>query len=225
VFTWIRSLGGVLLIVSAVLATAYGLTSRALAESGALLPLLAAFKASGIVVLALLAAVGRADRLIVWALVFGAAGDALLALDRLEPGALAFAVGHICYIRAVLRTGGSFGGLLRPAPALGALAVIVSAISATALLVPQTSALFWPLAAYTGVLTLMTVVSFTLPRARWLAMAGAVLFLISDGFVAANLFHPQPLPGAAFAMGFGGWMIYWAGQAGLCVGMLPQKPA
>jgi hypothetical protein len=80
--------------------------------------------------------------------------------------------------------------------------------------------MFAPLALYTGVLTLMAITSLTLPSARWLAMVGAALFFVSDGFVAANMFHPQADAGAAFWMNFAGWMIYWAGQAALCLGAL-----
>lgn len=66
----------------------------------------------------------------------------------------------------------------------------------------------------------MIMTSFTLPAVRWLAIARAVLFIISDGFVAADMFHPQAHPTAAFVSGFAGWMIYWAGQAGICIGAL-----
>jgi hypothetical protein len=86
--------------------------------------------------------------------------------------------------------------------------------------VPRDSALFVPLCVYTGVLTLMTLSSFALPAARWLAMAGAVLFFISDGFVAANMFHPVDDTTLAYWRGFAGWMLYWAGQAALCFGAL-----
>ena len=59
----------------------------------------------------------------------------------------------------------------------------------------------------------------------WLAMAGAVLFFISDGFVAWNMFHHDPDPTLAFWRSFAGWMIYWAGQAGLCFGALALRRA
>ncbi len=83
--------------------------------------------------------------------------------------------------------------------------------------------MFAPLAAYTGVLTLMAIATFTLPAARWLVMAGGVLFFISDGFVAANMFHPQSDAALAFGLSFTGWMIYWAAQAALCIGGLALR--
>ena len=66
----------------------------------------------------------------------------------------------------------------------------------------------------------MALSSFTLPWTRWLAIAGAVLFFISDGFVAWNMFHPTTDPTLAFWRSFAGWMIYWAGQAAICYGAL-----
>jgi hypothetical protein len=51
-------------------------------------------------------------------------------------------------------------------------------------------------------------------------MAGAVLFFISDGFVAWNMFHHDPDPTLAYWRSFAGWMIYWAGQAAICFGAL-----
>ena len=103
---------------------------------------------------------------------------------------------------------------------LGALALIVACIVMTYLLVPRDNPMFAPLAVYSGVLTLMALCSFTLPTARWLVMAGAVLFFVSDGFVAWNMFHPDADPTLAYWRSFAGWMVYWAGQAGICIGAL-----
>jgi hypothetical protein len=90
----------------------------------------------------------------------------------------------------------------------------------TSLLVPNDNPMFVPLSVYTGVLTFMALTSFTLPTTRWLAMTGAVLFFISDGFVAWNMFHRDSDPTLAFGMSFAGWMIYWAGQAAICFGAI-----
>ena len=163
------------------------------------------------------------NKLLTAALLFGAAGDALLALgrDTFLAGALAFLIGHLCYIALFLRAGIGDRATLRRAWRLAAMLVIAaSAIVMTSLLVPRDNALFGPLGIYTGVLTLMTMTSFTLPASRWLAMLGAVLFFISDGFVAAHIFHPIADPTLAYWSSFAGWMIYWAGQACLCVGAL-----
>lgn len=209
------------LALSAIVAVAYGAFGSSLYGNAPPFVAGALFKASGIIILALVALLAR-SRLLAAALLFGALGDALLAWspDTFLYGAFAFLIGHLFYIALFLRAGLGLGALKQPPRALAALALIGGAIVMTLLLVPRDNAMFMPLALYTGVLTLMAIVSFTLPSARWLAMAGAVLFFISDGFVAANMFHPAVDPTLAFWRSFVGWMIYWGGQAALCFGAL-----
>lgn len=211
-----------MLVLSAALALTYGLVSRDWYNAGISHYALAALKASGIFVLAVLA-LSRDSRLLAAALAFGAAGDALLALDTqmsFIAGAGAFLVGHLFYIVLFLNAGIGTAALRQPPRLLAMAAVVAAAIVMTLLLVPRGNALFAPLSVYTGVLALMTISSFNLPATRWLAMAGAALFFISDGFVAANMFHPNPDPVVAFWLSLSGWMIYWSGQAALCVGAL-----
>ena len=211
-----RSAIAMLLGLSLALALAYGAFGASLGAFGALL------KTSGIVLLAAVALLGAAPRLVAWALIFGAAGDYLLARAQLPAGALAFAIGHVCYIRAFLQLRAP-AALAQKWRWLGIAVIGASAVLSTMILVPRGSALFTPLAGYTGVLTLMTMVALTLPVQRWIAMAGALLFFISDGFVAANLFHAPSDATAAFVMNFVGWMLYWAGQACLSLGMLKAR--
>jgi uncharacterized membrane protein YhhN len=211
----------ILAALSAALASTYGCFSPGMLEfwDNSVAP--AALKASGIVVLGLIALLTR-SRLLAAGLLFGALGDALLAWspDTFLYGALAFLIGHLFYIALFLRAGIGLAALKQPPRLLVALALIAAAIGMTSLLVPRDSAMFAPLSIYTGVLTLMAITSITLPAARWLAMIGAVLFFISDGFVAAGMFHPIADPTLAFWRSFAGWMIYWAGQAAICFGAL-----
>jgi uncharacterized membrane protein YhhN len=243
-----------LLAISAILAIAYGAFGSSLYEGAPPYIIGAIFKASGIVMLVLIAAFsadggrleraasggapggeasaagGRAlqpatvhNKLLAAGLLFGALGDALLAWspDTFLYGAFAFVIGHLFYIALFLRTGiGITAALKQPPRLLGAIALIAAAFVMTSLLVPHDNSMFAPLSVYTGVLTLMALTSFTLPATRWLVMAGAVLFFISDGFVAANMFHPLDDPTFAFWRSFAGWMIYWAGQAAICFGAL-----
>jgi uncharacterized membrane protein YhhN len=210
-----------LLALSAVLAIAYGAFGSSLYEGAPPHVVGTIFKASSIIILGLIALFAR-SRLLAAGLLFGALGDALLAWSPATflYGALAFLIGHLFYIALFLRAGMGIAALKQPPRLLAALALIAAAIVMTALLVPRDNAMFAPLSIYTGVLTLMALTSFTLPAARWLAMAGAVLFFISDGFVAANMFHPLTDPTLAFWRSFAGWMIYWAGQAAICYGAL-----
>jgi uncharacterized membrane protein YhhN len=209
------------LAVSAILAVAYGAFWSSLHDGAP--PYFAGtiFKASSIVILGVIALTAR-SRLLAAGLLFGALGDALLAWspDTFLYGALAFLIGHLFYIALFLRGGLGIAALKQPARLLAALALIAVAVGMTSVLVPRDNTMFAPLSVYTGVLTLMAIISFTLPATRWLAMAGAVLFFISDGFVAWNMFHPDTDPTLAFWRGFAGWMIYWAGQAGICFGAM-----
>jgi uncharacterized membrane protein YhhN len=214
-------LSNVLLALSAILAIAYGAFGSSLYEGAPPFIVGTIFKASSIVILGLVALFAR-SRLLAAGLLFGALGDALLAWspDTFLYGALAFLIGHLFYITLFLRAGLSVSALKQPPRLIGAITLIIAAIVMTALLVPRDNAMFAPLAVYTGVLTLMALCSFTLPTTRWLVIAGAALFFISDGFVAWNMFHPDPDPTLAHWRSFAGWMIYWAGQAGICFGAL-----
>lgn len=210
-----------LFILSALIALAYGIWAPALYESpNPPLLVLAIFKSAPVFLLAFRALIGRSELLLL-GLLFGCAGDGFLVWpDRFMHGALAFLIGHLCYIRLFHREGiGAVAALRQPLRLLGAVALIASAIGMTYVLVPRESEMFVPLAIYTGVLTLMTLTSFTLGAKHWLAIGGAALFFISDGFVAWNMFHPASDPTLAFWRSFAGWMIYWAGQAGICLGM------
>jgi uncharacterized membrane protein YhhN len=209
-------------ILSAILAIAYGAFGSSLYEGAPPYVVGTIFKASSIVILGVIALLSR-SRLLAAGLFFGALGDALLAWspETFLYGAFAFLIGHLFYITLFLRSGLGLGAALKSPPRLlGALALIVACFVMTYLLVPRDNPMFAPLAVYTGVLTLMALCSFTLPASRWLVMAGAVLFFISDGFVAWNMFHHDPDPTLAFWRSFAGWMIYWAGQAAICWGAL-----
>jgi uncharacterized membrane protein YhhN len=210
-----------LFALSAILAIAYGAFGSSLYEGAPPYVVGTIFKASSTIVLGLIALFAR-SRLLAVGLFFGALGDALLAWspDTFLYGALAFLIGHLFYIALFLRAGLGVSALRQPPRAIAALALIAAAIVMTTALVPRDNAMFAPLSVYTGVLTLMAITSFTLPTTRWLAMAGAVLFFISDGFVAWNMFHADLDPTLAFWRSFAGWMIYWAGQAAICYGAL-----
>ncbi len=210
------------LATSAALAIAYGAYGSSLYEGAPPFVIGTIFKASSIVILGLIALIARSN-LLAAGLLFGALGDALLAWspDTFLYGAFAFLIGHLFYIVLWLRAGIGVGAALKQPPRLvGAIALIAACIAMTYVLVPRDNPMFAPLAVYTGVLTLMAICSFTLPWERRLVMLGAVLFFISDGFVAWNMFHHDPDPTLAYWRSFAGWMIYWAGQAAICFGAI-----
>lgn len=210
------------LAASAILAIAYGAFGSSLYEGAPPFVIGTIFKASSIIILGLIALFAR-SRLLAAGLLFGALGDALLAWspNTFLYGAFAFLIGHLFYITLWLRAGiGVSASLKQPPRRIAATALFIACIGMTYLLVPRDNPMFAPLALYTGVLTLMAICSFTLPWERRLVMIGAVLFFISDGFVAWNMFHHDPDPMLAYWRSFAGWMIYWAGQAAICIGAL-----
>jgi uncharacterized membrane protein YhhN len=209
------------LIPSVLIALAYAIWAPRLYDN-AIPPRmgLAIFKAAPVFLLAARALLSR-SRLLALGLLFGCVGDAFLVWpETFVHGAFAFLIGHLFYIALFLRAGLGLSAFKQPPRLLAALALIAAAIVMASLLVPRDSAMFAPLSIYTGVLSLMVLASYTLPATRWLAMAGAVLFFISDAFVAANLFHPLADPALGYWRTFIGWMIYWAGQAAICFGAL-----
>lgn len=210
------------LALSALLALAYGIFGSALYEANIPHALPVALKASGVIALGVIALLYN-SRLLAAGLLFGALGDALLAwsAETFLFGAASFLVGHVFYIALFVKGGvGVRAALQSTWRMVGVLALLVAAVLMTAVLVPAGHPLFAPLSVYTGVLTLMAIASLTLPAVRWLGMLGAVMFFISDAFVAAGLFHPLSDPTLAFWRGFIGWMVYWGGQLGICVGAL-----
>jgi uncharacterized membrane protein YhhN len=213
-----------LLLLSAVLAAGYGFYGDSLSAGAPPFMLAAALKASAILALGLVALVNGSP-LLASGLLFGALGDALLAWrhETFVYGALAFLVGHLCYITLFVRNGVGVRAALRDRTRILLLAATAIAAVAASRLTPAASPMFVALGVYSLALTAMVAASYTLAWTRWLAMIGAVLFFISDGFVAWNMFHHAADPRLAFWRSFAGWMIYWGGQAALCFGALPLK--
>lgn len=216
---------GLLLSLSAALALAFGVAGH-LPDLRLAPAALAAFKASGIVLLGAVALRRRAW-LLAAGLLCGAMGDALLALGTqamFVAGAGAFLVGHLFYIALFLRRGVGLRAALRDtARVTSALTLAVVAIIAARKLWPPESSLMPALTVYAVVLTVMVASSFTVTAAGRLATVGAVLFFVSDGFVSLDMFHRPANPLFQVAESFAGWMIYWAGQAAICVGGLALR--
>ena len=207
-----------LFLISALYALSYAIFAPAMFEHDGPTIGLAAFKAGPVLLLAALATYSRSILLGV-GLLLGSIGDALLVWQStFVLGAVAFLAGHLCYITLFVRNGVGVRAALADRTRVSLLAVTVLAALAASQMTPHDSPMMVPLSIYSGVLTLMLLSSYTLPWTRWVAIAGAVLFFISDGFVAWNTFHHDPDPALAFWRSFAGWMIYWAGQAALCIG-------
>ncbi|MFN7943649.1 MAG: lysoplasmalogenase family protein [Thermoanaerobaculia bacterium] len=150
------------------------------------------------------------------ALATHAAGDLLLEW-RFLAGVGAFLAGHLIYLRlftgAIAREGG--------APAGGRVAAVALALTgalAVAFLVPRLdggSAVAIPV--YVVALVAMAAAAQLVPGGRpWLA-TGAVLFVVSDGLLAAGRF------GGLAAVRWLVWPIYLAAQVAILAGWLARR--
>ncbi|WP_101757742.1 lysoplasmalogenase [Oceanicoccus sp. KOV_DT_Chl] len=132
---------------------------------------------------AIVAAPGRPY--LILALVLGASGDALLALGYFIPGLIAFLLGHLVYIL-----------LWRSAPVLiiplskkyVAAAIILAMVLAAVLILPSAGGLFWAIASYLLVITLMALIAMTSRLINHWGVIGVCSFLLSDFILAWNEF-------------------------------------
>lgn len=167
--------------------------------------------------LALWAALRKAPRPLLAALLFGWGGDVLLLSDA-EPAFLAgmasFAAGHVCYL-VLFATYGSRNTVPRARAGVLALGYAAALGTTVALLWPDLPAdLRVPVAGYSLLLTAMAYRSAT--RLGLFAGLGGALFLLSDTLIATGVAEwPQP-PGPDF------WIMltYIAAQALLTCGTL-----
>lgn len=175
------------------------------------------WKASGVGLLALWAALnarGRADLWIAAVMAFGAAGDLLLALSGLLVGGATFAVGHFVAIAFYLRQRRTmvsfsqrfFAWILPPAAMVIAWGLVHEADVQLA-----TAAL-----AYTFIVALMAAAAWTSRFPRYRTGLGAVLFLGSDLFIFAG-------EGGTISKEMSGllvWPLYFGGQALIAWGVV-----
>ena len=173
-------------------------------------------KTGAVAALALAALPLGAPGLIAAGLALGAVGDFFLSRPGTRAflaGMGAFACGHLAYAAAFCTPG--------PMPPVAAiLALLVLALSTELWLAPRTGGLRQPVRAYVVVIVLMALAALTLPAAARLALAGALLFLLSDLLLALDLFV---VTGGAVKrlLAPALWAAYWSGQALILAGMVP----
>lgn len=153
------------------------------------------------------------------ALVFSAAGDALLAIDgaRLFVPALAsFLITHVIYASIFVQVGREGPISLTVGRKIGMILPIVFAIGFAAALWPNLGALAVPVMLYIAAIVTMTVLSF---RVRALCVpSGALLFMASDSLIALEKFLWQaPWLGPAV------WITYALAQLFIAYGLLGSK--
>ncbi|WP_300545852.1 lysoplasmalogenase [Maricaulis sp.] len=180
---------------------------------GAPYPLDVAIKAAGILLLAGFALQQR-HPVLALGLFLGAQGDIFLALQpaQLPLGIAAFGLGHLVYIYlfAMIRLrDGARGSWSR----IGALALAAYGIVMLSWLQPYFGELRLAASIYNGIILVMAILA-VLGRAPALALAGALLFVVSDSVLAVRLF--------ADGLDWAGpvvWITYYLGQAGIAVGL------
>jgi uncharacterized membrane protein YhhN len=180
---------------------------------GAPYPLDVAIKAAGILLLAGFALQQR-HPVLALGLFLGAQGDIFLALQpaQLPLGIAAFGLGHLVYIYlfAMIRLrDGARGSWSR----IGALALAAYGIVMLSWLQPYFGELRLAASIYNGIILVMAILA-VLGRAPALALAGALLFVVSDSVLAVRLF--------ADGLDWAGpvvWVTYYLGQAGIAVGL------
>lgn len=152
----------------------------------------------------------RADRWLRAGLVVCAAGDVLLVYPSLFlAGVGVFLVAHLFYLAAFLsRT--------RRLRAWRALPFLAWGVGTYAFLFPVLGTMVAPVGAYVLAICAMmwraaaAVGATGQPREERWALAGAVVFGLSDTLLALNRFY-RPWPDAAYVV----MLLYWAGQTGL----------
>ncbi|TKB16120.1 MAG: lysoplasmalogenase [Mesorhizobium sp.] len=199
---------------AAIYALALELTPR-LARSAA--------KTLAVALLAALAVMQGGPLLLVAALALSAAGDAFLSRDGEKAflgGLASFLVAHVAYVALFLEVGGGIG-LLAAEPWRGAVAL------AMAVFVVVMLAALWrrvgpslriPIAVYVAAILAMGISALTTFH-PWV-VAGAVLFMASDGLLAAERFLLAAISPHRVWMRYAVWVLYYAAQLAITLGFL-----
>jgi uncharacterized membrane protein YhhN len=150
-----------------------------------------------------------------------AVGDALLASDRpaiLPLGILSFLIAQLSYLFLFNQLQNAQAPLL---PRYAAIALIVlTAIGFLIWLWPKLGKLAFGVVPYSAAITAMASTAMLLPWTAWPAILGALLFVISDGTLSAELFQ---LPADAPARRITGPVVWWtyvAAQALILFGVI-----
>ena len=182
-----------------------------------------AAKTLAVALLAVLAAMHGGLPLLVAALALSAVGDALLSRDGEKAflgGLASFLAGHIVYVALFLKTGGGLE-LLSAQSWRGAIALAMAAFSIVMLAAlwrrvgPQ---LRVPIAIYVAAILAMGLSALTTGNA-WV-IAGAVLFIASDGLLAAERFLLAAISPHRVWMRYAVWVLYYVAQLAITLGFL-----
>ncbi|BCG92621.1 lysoplasmalogenase [Mesorhizobium sp. 131-2-1] len=182
-----------------------------------------AAKTLAVAMLAVLALMQGGPLLLVAALALSAVGDAFLSRDGEKAflgGLASFLLAHILYVPLFLQSGGG-SGLLGTESWRGAiaLALVAFAIVMLAALWRRVGpALRLPVAIYVAAILAMGISALT--TSSTLVIAGAILFMASDGLLAAEKFLLAAISPHRVWMRYAVWALYYAAQLCITLGFL-----
>ncbi len=181
-----------------------------------------AVKTLAVALLAALAFIQGGPILLVAALALSAAGDAFLSRDGDKAflgGLASFLAAHLAYIALFWLSGAGSERLFEPWRAVPALAMAVFAVSMLVMLWRRVATdLCLPVAAYAAAILGMGVSALTLDNV-WIVV-GAVLFMASDGLLAAEKFLAAAISPHREWMRHAVWALYYAAQLAITLGFL-----
>ena len=177
-------------------------------------------KTASVALLVLAAWKGAAPGALILALALCAAGDFWLSRDTqltFFAGVGAFALGHLAYVGLFLATPGTT--LAAVASATGIVyGIILSVYGAYMMwqLNRKAGALRYAVMAYVPIILAMGLAAFCVPTlgAGWIVLPAAILFMISDSVLAAELFLLRSDHPARRVTPFVIWAFYWLAQLG-----------
>jgi len=209
------SLSRILLVASAVFGLAYLLPGIGFEI---VFPIDVIVKAAGIVLLAAVAARNGAW-LLAFALLASSVGDIMLAWQprQMALGIAAFGIAHLAYIAIFAGIWRREGGRRLAGYGLAA-AIAVYGVAMLVWLQPGMGELAVPATIYNGIILVMAICAAA-ARAPVLALAGALLFVVSDSFIGAREFRD-----AFLWCGPVIWVTYYAAQLFLTLGLM-RRPA
>ncbi|CDX38271.1 conserved membrane hypothetical protein [Mesorhizobium sp. ORS 3359] len=181
-----------------------------------------AAKTLAVALLAVLAAMQGGPLLLVAALGLSAIGDAFLSRDGDKAflgGLASFLASHIAYVALFSQAGGGLG-LLSAESWRGVIALAMAEFSIVMLAAlwrcvgPQ---LRIPIAVYVAAILAMGISALT--GSAWV-IAGAVLFIASDGLLATERFLLAAISPQRLWMRYAVWVLYYAAQLAITLGFL-----
>jgi uncharacterized membrane protein YhhN len=182
-----------------------------------------AVKTLAVAMLAVLVLLQGGPLLLVTALALSAIGDAFLSRDGEKAflgGLASFLAAHVAYVALFLRSGGGTGMLGAEAwRGAIALAMAVFAIIMLAALWRRVGpGLRVPVSVY--VVAILAMGMSALTTSSFWVIAGAVLFMASDGLLAAEKFLVSAISPHRLWMRYAVWALYYAAQLGITLGFL-----